>query len=210
MLLVLPSAECRSLVRRSEEAVAPATGYLPAAEEDYEDLPGYSADGLSLPGYGDAAEVARDSSEGLATTITNLETTTSQAGGEIATTITDGGDKEGAGLYPANYDHSGIVTTDPSVEAAEETEEPSEEAGEETEQATEEAGEETEEATEETDDAGDDSESPFSLYSHLSPRIRECPGSSMEVCVTACPPLPSARVYGACVQGCADRCPASP
>ena len=188
MLLALPAAECRSLVRRSEEAVAPATGYLPAAEEDYEDLPGYSADGLSLPGYGDAAEVARDSSEGLATTITNLETTTSQA---------------------ANYDHSGIVTTDPSVEAAEDTEEPTEEAGEETEQATEEAGEETEAPTEETDDAGDDSESPFSLYSHLSPRIRECPGSSMEVCVTACPPLPSARVYGACVQGCADRCPDS-
>merc|ERR1712183_689668 len=148
MLLVLPATQSRGLVRRSEEAVAPATGYLPAAEEDYEeDLPGYSADGFSLPGYGDAAEVARDS-EGLATTTSGLLETT---------TIT-----------------AGIVTTDPSVEA------------------------------------GEDSESPFSLYSHLSPRIRECPGSSMEVCVTACPRLPSARVYGACVQGCADRCPASP
>ena len=200
MLLVLPAAQSRGLVRRSEEAVAPATGYLPAAEEDYEeDLPGYSADGFSLPGYGDAAELARDS-EGLATTTSGLlETTTSQAGGEIATTITAGGDKEGAGFYPAYSDHSGIVTTDPSVEAAEDTEE-----------ATEETADDTEEPTEETGDAGEDSESPFSLYSHLSPRIRECPGSSMEVCVTACPRLPSARVYGACVQGCADRCPASP
>merc|ERR1712183_475962 len=169
MLLVLPATQSRGLVRRSEEAVAPATGYLPAAEED---LPGYSADGFSLPGYGDAAEVARDS-EGLATTTSGLLETT---------TIT-----------------AGIVTTDPSVEAAEDTEE-----------ATEETADDTEEPTEETGDAGEDSESPFSLYSHLSPRIRECPGSSMEVCVTACPRLPSARVYGACVQGCADRCPASP
>merc|ERR1712183_44867 len=103
VLLVLPAAQSRGLVRRSEEAVAPATGYLPAAEEDYEeDLPGYSADGFSLPGYGDAAEVARDS-EGLATTTSGLLETT---------TITAGGDKEGAGFYPAYSDHSGIVTTD--------------------------------------------------------------------------------------------------
>ena len=33
-----------------------------------------------------------------------------------------------------------------------------------------------------------------------------CPGGSIEVCVEVCPGI-TARVYGACVQGCADRCP---
>ena len=76
MLLVLLGAESRSLVRRSEEAVAPPTGYLPAAEEDYsEDLAGYSADTFSLPGYSDGEELTRDT-EGLSTTEAGeLETT---------------------------------------------------------------------------------------------------------------------------------------
>ena len=68
MLLVLLGAESRNLVRRSDESVAPATGYLPAAEEDYdEDLAGYSADTFSLPGYSDGEELTRDT-EGLTTT----------------------------------------------------------------------------------------------------------------------------------------------
>ena len=33
-----------------------------------------------------------------------------------------------------------------------------------------------------------------------------CPGGSLDVCVSVCPGI-TARVYGACVQGCADRCP---
>merc|ERR1712038_41605 len=32
-----------------------------------------------------------------------------------------------------------------------------------------------------------------------------CPGGEVEVCVGVCPGT-TARVYGACVQGCADRC----
>merc|ERR1711874_734725 len=32
-----------------------------------------------------------------------------------------------------------------------------------------------------------------------------CPGGSLDACVGVCPGI-SARVYGACVQGCADRC----
>ena len=32
-----------------------------------------------------------------------------------------------------------------------------------------------------------------------------CPGGSLDVCVSVCPGI-TARVYGACVQGCADRC----
>ena len=48
----------------------------------------------------------------------------------------------------------------------------------------------------------------FSKYSSLSPSISLCPGSKVEVCVSVCPGT-SPRVYSACVQGCADRCPQS-
>ena len=34
----------------------------------------------------------------------------------------------------------------------------------------------------------------------------QCPGGTIDACVAVCPGS-SARVYGACVQGCADRCP---
>ena len=37
---------------------------------------------------------------------------------------------------------------------------------------------------------------------------RQCPGGSIEDCVAVCPGS-SVRVYGACVGGCADRCPDS-
>jgi len=37
---------------------------------------------------------------------------------------------------------------------------------------------------------------------------RLCPGGSIEACVAVCPGS-SVRVYGACVGGCADRCPDS-
>merc|ERR1712123_217580 len=32
-----------------------------------------------------------------------------------------------------------------------------------------------------------------------------CPGGSLDICVSVCPGI-TARVYGACVEGCADRC----
>merc|ERR1711982_121711 len=35
---------------------------------------------------------------------------------------------------------------------------------------------------------------------------RQCPGGSIEECVAVCPGS-TVRVYGACVGGCADRCP---
>ena len=99
MFSVLLGAEGRGLVKRSEVAVAPPTGYLPSGEEEYEDsLAGYSADTFSLPGYSEDTEgLARDS-EGLSTTTTATtlqETTTSleeeeEAGGEIPTTMTAG------------------------------------------------------------------------------------------------------------------------
>ena len=41
--------------------------------------------------------------------------------------------------------------------------------------------------------------------SSLSAAIKICPGCSMTVCVSVCPGT-SAKIYGACVQGCAERC----
>ena len=35
---------------------------------------------------------------------------------------------------------------------------------------------------------------------------KQCPGGSLAMCVEVCPGI-TARVYGACVQGCAIRCP---
>merc|ERR1711935_926926 len=40
----------------------------------------------------------------------------------------------------------------------------------------------------------------------VNPDIKLCPGKEVEVCVSVCPGT-SARIYGACVQGCAERCP---
>jgi len=45
-----------------------------------------------------------------------------------------------------------------------------------------------------------------SSRSLLGESTRPCPGGAIEVCVEVCPGG-TARVYGACVQGCADRCP---
>ena len=192
-------AESRGLVKRSEEAVAPPTGYLPATEEDYSDsLAGYSADSFSLPGYSE--EVARDSEEEDLSTTTDpalLETTTSLEEEKEETTTVTAGHQEESGSHLGNSDHSGLVTTDPALEDSQD---------EETDDEIEEAADDTEEAADDTESGAGD-ESPFSLY--LSPRIRECPGSSVEVCVAVCPGS-SPRAYGACVQGCADRCPDSP
>ena len=61
------------------------------------------------------------------------------------------------------------------------------------------------EAVELRTEVEDDDRNPFKIYSSLSPDIAICPGGSVENCVAVCPGS-STRVYGACVQGCADRC----
>ena len=77
--------------------MAPASGYLPA-EEEYEDLPGYSPPTFSLPGYGDDdltrqadLEEEEEVEKEVASTPAQLETTT-QFGDveEATTTIADG------------------------------------------------------------------------------------------------------------------------
>ena len=91
MLTALPRLETARLQKRSDLAVAPATGYLPA-EEEYEDLPGYSPDTFSLPGYGDddLARQAPGEEEEVGTTTVGLETTTLSGGLEETTTVADG------------------------------------------------------------------------------------------------------------------------
>merc|ERR1712130_904449 len=51
-----------------------------------------------------------------------------------------------------------------------------------------------------------DYEAPAPNYSSGAGGARQCPGGSIEECVAVCPGS-SVRVYGACVGGCADRCP---
>ena len=94
VLTALPRLESARLQKRSDLAVAPATGYLPA-EEEYEDLPGYSPDTFSLPGYGDddltrQAPGVEEEEEVVVSTTVGLETTTLSGGLEETTTIADG------------------------------------------------------------------------------------------------------------------------
>ena len=54
-------------------------------------------------------------------------------------------------------------------------------------------------------DTLDDNLDKLGLSPALSASIKQCPGMSMSVCVSVCPGV-TAKVYGACVQGCAIRC----
>jgi hypothetical protein len=59
-----------------------------------------------------------------------------------------------------------------------------------------------EETTEESS-AADESES---SVASIEEAVRLCPGGSLAACVRVCPGS-SGRVYGACVEGCGERCP---
>merc|ERR1711988_230745 len=192
VLTALPRLETARLQKRSDLAVAPATGYLPA-EEEYEDLPGYSPDTFSLPGYGDdnLARQAPGVEEEVESTTVGLETTTLSGGLEETTTAADD-----------------LTTTEISVAGDDSEDGDDDEPEDGDEEKPEDDGEdEDEDAGEEgVEDVGP-SEA-FSKYSSLSPSISLCPGSKVEVCVSVSPGT-SPRVYSACVQGCADRCPQS-
>jgi len=54
-------------------------------------------------------------------------------------------------------------------------------------------------------DTLDDNLDKLGLSPALAASIKQCPGMSMSVCVSVCPGV-TAKVYGACVQGCAIRC----
>ena len=202
-----------------------ATGYLPAAADDYEydDLAGYSSDSAStrgqnsaLPGYSaepqpgyeaDSRDLAQSQygEEDITTTESpdtrDLEEEASgDSAGESYGGPDSADDQYGA---PSNVDltraapddnygapgteESGVSlarASDTDYAAPGEYEAPSYEAG---------------------------NGFPFEAVESRSgpggqPGEPQCPGGSIEQCVGVCPGS-SVRVYGACVGGCADRCP---
>ena len=191
----------RGFVKRSEDSVSAPSSYLPAAD-DYEDdsLPGYSSDDLpgysgdDLPGYSGSGDTESDDDTEL-TEASDRETTT-----EAAETTTLGEEdliRYNAGLddLPGSGDgEEALSDYIPSEESTTPAPESEADSGETT-PGPEEAGEE----------AAVSPGASFLSYSALSPAVSLCPGGSVEVCVTVCPGS-SGRVYGACVQGCADRC----
>ena len=174
------------------------SSYLPSADDYEEDaLPGYSNDDLpgyssdDLPGYNsdDGSGYSADSETDDNTELTEAsdgETTTEHAetttlGEEDLIRYNAGVDElPGSGDDLSEYDSSEESTTPgPQLEADISDPAPGAEAAE--------------------------PSASFLSYSALSPAVSLCPGGSVEICVTVCPGS-SGRVYGACVQGCADRC----
>jgi len=199
-LVLAVKVHTKSFVRRAaeDEAVAPPSSYLPSVEYE-EDLPGYnSVDAYAgaegdLPGYDPSDEVTTDASETDDTT-TEAATTdeTTAATEEMETTTLIG--------YNAGADD---LEEDTTTEASADEEDSNSDTTEETTNSTDEDDSKDTEAP-----SGEASEA-FKTYSSLSPAISICPGGTVEECVGVCPGS-SPRVYGACVQGCADRCGEQP
>ena len=198
----------RGFVKRSEDSVSAPSSYLPSAD-DYEDdsLPGYSSDDLpgysgddlpgysgdDLPGYSGSGDAESDDDIEL-TEASGRETTT-----EAVETTTLGEEdliRYNAGLddLPGSGDgEEALSDYSPSEESTTPAPESETDSG------------DTTPGPEEKAEAAVSPAASFLSYSALSPAVSLCPGGSVEVCVTACPGS-SGRVYGACVQGCADRC----
>jgi len=209
-LVLTVKVHAKSLVKRSpeDEAVAPPNSYLPSVEYE-EDLPGYNSvdayagAGEDLPGYDPSGE-------------------TTTAAGDTDETTTEAVTTEGLPGYEPSED---VTTDDTTTEAMETTtdlirynagvddlneEATTEPSTTDEEDATSATPEEDDENPGDTsaDQSGGTSDA-FKTYSSLSPTITICPGGSVEACVGVCPGS-SPRVYGACVQGCADRCGEQP
>lgn len=179
-----------------------STGYLPAAADDYydDDLAGYRAgEGQGLPGYeGEQGAVTERSLDSY-----DYDTTTT------VITTTEFPDYEGSGRAaddqygaPSNVDSS-YAAPDGSYDAP---------------------GVDVTRTDTDYGAPGTDYSIPDNEYSNQNGfpfeavegrdgtasggAERQCPGSSIEACVGVCPGT-SVRVYGACVGGCADRCPDS-
>lgn len=190
----------RGFVKRSDDSVSAPSSYLPSADE-YEDdsLPGYSSDDIpgyssdDLPGYSGSGDAETDDDTEM-TEASGGETTT-----EAVETTTLGEEdliRYNAGLDDLPGSGDGEEALSEYSQAEEST---------------------TPLAPESESDTVDNDTTPgpeaaaaspgasFLSYSALSPAVSLCPGGSVEVCVTVCPGS-SGRVYGACVQGCADRC----
>ena len=198
-----------------DEAVAPPNSYLPSVEYE-EELPGYNSvdayagAGEDLPGYDPSGETTTDASDTEETT-TEVTTTEGLPGYEPSEEVTtDSVDdtttevmetttvqeedliRYNAGADDLNENEDGI--TEPSVDEEDSTSNTN--------------TDDDENPVDASDSSGGTSDA-FKTYSSLSPTISICPGGSVEACVGVCPGS-SPRVYGACVQGCADRCGEQP
>jgi len=194
------------------EIKAAPTGYLPAADDYEDDLAGYSATaGDDLAGYEaeGRAETESDGQGQYGEEDYDYEASGEEASGEEdAASDRSADDEYGA---PAEGAASNIDTSYAAPDALSDEEASGREADDEygaPRAADEEYGAPGQydggfpfalgrqggegSADGEGDEAGEDV-------------TKVCPGGSLDACVGVCPGI-SARVYGACVQGCADRC----
>jgi len=185
-----------------------STGYLPAAADDYydDDLAGYKA-GEGLPGYGGEEEAVTERSldsydYDTTTTVITTEFPDYEGSGRAAD------DQYGA---PSNVDNS-YAAPDGSYEAPG------------VDSVVDVARTDTDYSAPGTDYSVPDNDVAGPQYSNQNgfpfeavegrdgaaggETARQCPGGSIEACVGVCPGS-TVRVYGACVGGCADRCPDS-
>merc|ERR1712209_280556 len=187
------------------EVRAISTGYLPA--DDYEDdLAGYGASSRSdnLPGYSgsedysDQSQYGSDQSQYGAPS--NIDNSYAAPDGEYGAPDSD---SEGSGADESGVDVARSTDSDYSA--------PDTEYG-------------SPDSTNSRSQLDGDYEAPAPNYSSgngfpfeavensTGARYagagggRQCPGGSIEECVAVCPGS-TVRVYGACVGGCADRCP---
>jgi len=181
-----------------------ADSYLPAADDyDYEDQAGYRAgQDQSLPGYGGEGSGQEEGSGEEEEEVTeSYETTTTVDYPDYDSRAA--GDQYGA---PSSLDNSYAAPPGGDYGA------PGEES------VVDVARAESDYAAPSTDYAVPDAENsrqngfPFAAVESRTGAApggggeRQCPGGAIEACVAVCPGS-SVRVYGACVGGCADRCP---
>lgn len=176
--------------------------YLPAAAEDYadyEDQAGYRAgQDQALPGY--AGEEEQE------TTTASYETTTNIDYADYESDSRAAGDEYGA---PSNLDNSYAAPPGGDYGA------PGDESVVDVARADSEyAAPSTDYSVPDNDLAAAGSSQNGFPFAAVESRTggapgggeRQCPGGAIEACVAVCPGS-SVRVYGACVGGCADRCP---
>lgn len=189
--------------------VAISDSYLPAADDyDYDDQAGYRAgQDQSLPGYGGEEEGQEEVEEEEVTE--SYETTTLADYPDYEADLRGAGDQYGA---PSNLDNSYAAPPGGDYGA------PAEES------VVDVARADSEYAAPSTDYSVPDNDLaaaatgnirqngfPFAAVESRTGSApgggeRQCPGGAIEACVGVCPGS-SVRVYGACVGGCADRCP---
>ena len=210
-----------------------STGYLPAADDYEDDLAGYGAAGTrsndynDLPGYGgdqrDQAQYGADQRD-----LAQYDETTTAVPEYDDTTEASGDSADDQYGAPSNIDNS-VAAPDGDYGAPEEgSGDPALESGVAIARSTDTDYSAPGPVSAPDSDYGGPRASgdydapsydpqngfPFEAVENRprsgpgGPGSLQCPGGSIEACVSVCPGS-SVRVYGACVGGCADRCPDS-